>query len=109
MADQNEMLKQIQALQAKMAQAQKALEETEIQASAGGGAVSVTMNAKPELLSIAVKPEVIDPDDVEMLQDLILAAMNEALEKVRAGQMQQLTGLAGGLNIPGLNIPGLTG
>jgi len=109
MANQNEMLKQIQALQAKMAQAQKALEETEIQASAGGGAVSVTMNAKPELLSIAVKPEVIDPDEVEMLQDLILAAMNEALEKVRAGQMQQLTGLAGGLNIPGLNIPGLTG
>ena len=109
MADQNEMLKQIQALQAKMAQAQKALEETEIQASAGGGAVTVVMNAKPELLSIAVKPEVIDPDDVEMLQDLILAAMNEALEKVRAGQMQQLTGLAGGLNIPGLNIPGLTG
>jgi len=109
MADQNEMLKQIQALQAKMAQAQKALEETWIEASAGGGAVTVVMNAKPELLSIAVKPEVIDPDDVDMLQDLILAAMNEALEKVRAGQMQQLTGLAGGLNIPGLNIPGLTG
>jgi DNA-binding YbaB/EbfC family protein len=109
MADQNEMLKQIQALQAKMAQAQKALEETSIEASAGGGAVTVVMNAKPELLSIAVKPEVIDPDDVDMLQDLILAAMNEALEKVRAGQMQQLTGLAGGLNIPGLNIPGLTG
>jgi len=109
MADQNEMLKQIQALQAKMAQAQKALEETSIEASAGGGAVTVVMNARPELLSIAVKPEVIDPDDVDMLQDLILAAMNEALEKVRAGQMQQLTGLAGGLNIPGLNIPGLTG
>ena len=109
MADQNEMLKQIQALQAKMAQAQKALEETSIEASSGGGAVTVVMNAKPELLSIAVKPEVIDPDDVDMLQDLILAAMNEALEKVRAGQMQQLTGLAGGLNIPGLNIPGLTG
>ena len=109
MADQNEMLKQIQALQAKMAQAQKALEETSIEASAGGGAVTVVMNARPELLSIAVKPEVIDPEDVDMLQDLILAAMNEALEKVRAGQMQQLTGLAGGLNIPGLNIPGLTG
>jgi DNA-binding YbaB/EbfC family protein len=109
MADQNEMLKQIQALQAKMAQAQKALEETSIEASVGGGAVTVVMNARPELLSIAVKPEVIDPDDVDMLQDLILAAMNEALEKVRAGQMQQLTGLAGGLNIPGLNIPGLTG
>jgi DNA-binding YbaB/EbfC family protein len=109
MANQNEMMKQIQALQAKMAQAQKALEETVIEASAGGGVVSVTMNAKPELLSITVKPEAVDPDDVDMLQDLILAAMNEALEKVRAGQMQQLAGVAGGLNIPGLNIPGLTG
>ena len=109
MANQNEMMKQIQALQAKMAAAQKALEETIIDASAGGGAVSVSMNAKPELLSISVQPEVIDPDDVDMLQDLILAAMNEALEKVRAGQMQQLAGVAGGLNIPGLNIPGLTG
>jgi DNA-binding YbaB/EbfC family protein len=109
MANQNEMMKQIQALQAKMAQAQKALEETEIEASSGGGAVSVKMNARPELLSIVIKPEVIDPDDVDMLQDLILAAMNEALEKVRAGQMQQLAGVAGGLNIPGLDIPGLTG
>jgi len=109
MANQNEMMKQIQALQSKMAAAQKALEETVIDASAGGGAVSVSMNAKPELLSITVQPEVIDPDDVEMLQDLIMAAMNEALEKVRAGQMQQLAGVAGGLKIPGLDIPGLTG
>jgi DNA-binding YbaB/EbfC family protein len=109
MANQNEMMKQIQALQAKMAAAQKALEETIIDASAGGGAVSVQMNAKPELLSITVQPEAVDPEDVDMLQDLILAAMNEALEKVRAGQMQQLAGVAGGLNIPGLNIPGLTG
>jgi len=70
--------------------------------------VRVVMNARPELKSIEVKREVVDPEDVEMLQDLILAAMNEALEKVRSGQMQQLTGLAGGLNIPGLNLPGLT-
>ncbi len=109
MANQNEMMKQIQALQAKMAAAQQALEATIIDASAGGGAVSVQMNAKPELLSITVQPEAVDPEDVDMLQDLILAAMNEALEKVRAGQMQQLAGVAGGLNIPGLNIPGLTG
>jgi len=106
--NQQELMKQIQAMQSKMAEAQRKLEETEIQASAGGGAVSVVMNARPELKSIAIKPEVVDPDDVEMLQDLVLAAMNEALEKARAGQMQQLAGLAGGLNIPGLNIPGLT-
>ncbi len=103
-----EMMKQIQQMQAKLAKAQQTLEETIINASAGGGAVSVVMNAKPELNSIEIQPEVVDPDDIEMLQDLILAALNEALEKVRSGQMQQLAGLAGGLNIPGLNIPGMT-
>lgn len=102
MAKSNDMMKQIQALQSKMAQAQQALEETVIEASSGGGAVAVSMSAKPELLSITVKPEVIDPDDVDMLQDLIMAAMNEALENVRNTQMQQLAGVAGGLNIPGL-------
>lgn len=103
-----EMMKQIQQLQQKMADAQRQLEETIVEASAGGEAVTVTMNARPELKSIAIKPEVVDPDDVEMLQDLIQAAMNDALEKIRANQMQQLSGLAGGLNIPGLNLPGLT-
>jgi DNA-binding YbaB/EbfC family protein len=103
-----EMMKQIQQLQQKMVDAQRQLEETIVEASAGGGAVEVTMNARPELKAIAIKPEVVDPDDVEMLQDLIQAAMNDALEKIRANQMQQLAGLAGGLNIPGLNIPGLT-
>src|SRR3989304_3274560 len=105
--NQQDLMKQIQAMQAKLAQAQQKLEETVIEASAGGGAGAVSMNARPELKSISIKPEVVDPDDVEMLQDLVLAAMNEALEKVRAGQMQQLAGLAGGLNIPGLNIPGM--
>lgn len=102
MAKGNDMMKQIQALQSKMAAAQKALEETVIEASAGGGAVSVAISAKPELQSITIKPEVVDPDDVEMLQDLITAAMNEALEQVRSTQMEQLSGVAGGLNIPGL-------
>lgn len=106
--NQGDMMKQIQQMQAKLAQAQQKLEETVVDATSGGGAVAVSMNARPALLSIAIKPEVIDPDDVEMLQDLILAAMNEALEKIRGNQMQQLAGLAGGLSIPGLNIPGLT-
>lgn len=99
-----EMMKQIQQLQARIVQAQKQLEETVVKASAGGGAVTVVMNAKPQLSSIAIQPEVVDPDDVEMLQDLIIAAMNEALEKIRMAQMQQLAGLAGGLNIPGLSL-----
>jgi DNA-binding YbaB/EbfC family protein len=99
-----DLMKQIQQMQGKLAEAQAKLEEMVFDATAGGGAVAVKMNAKPSLLEISIKPEVIDPDDVDMLQDLIMAAMNDALEKVRNGQMQQLAGLAGGLNIPGLNL-----
>ena len=97
-----EMMKQFQALQSKIAKAQQALEETTIEASSGGGAVAVVMTAQPKLNSITSEPEVVDASDVEMLQDLIMAAINEALEQVRATQMQQLGGIAGGLNIPGL-------
>jgi hypothetical protein len=97
-----QMMQQMQQLQGQIAKAQQALEETIIEASAGGGAVSVVMTAHPKINSITVQPEVVDPDDVEMLQDLIMAAVNEALEQVRATQMQQMAGVAGGLNIPGL-------
>ncbi len=97
-----EMMKQFQALQSKIAKAQQALEETIIEASSGGGAVAVVMNAQPKLNSITIQPEVVDASDVEMLQDLILAAINESLEQVRASQMQQLAGVAGGLDSPGL-------
>lgn len=103
-----DLMKQIQAMQAKLVEAQQKLAEMQFEATAGGGAVTVVASATPSLVSISIKPEVVDPDDVEMLQDLIMAAMNEALEKVRSGQMQQLAGLAGGLNIPGLNLGGLT-
>ena len=99
-----EMMKQFQQLQARIAQAQEKLEETTVEASAGGGAVAVVLSARPKLNSIVIQPEVVDADDVEMLQDLISAAMNEALEKIRLIQMQQLAGLAGGLNIPGLSL-----
>ncbi len=98
----NDMMKQLQQMAAKVSEAQQKLEETIVEASAGGGAIALTMNARPHLVSISIKPEVVDADDVEMLQDLIMAAMNEALEKIRSNQMQQLAGLAGGLNIPGL-------
>ncbi|MEE8347315.1 MAG: YbaB/EbfC family nucleoid-associated protein [Dehalococcoidia bacterium] len=96
------MMKQIQQLQGRIAKAQEKLEETIIEASSGGGAVAVVMNAQPKLNSITIQSEVVDASDVEMLQDLILAAVNEALEEARASQMQQLAGVAGGLNIPGL-------
>ena len=97
-----EMMKQFQALQSKIAKAQQALEETTIEASSGGGAVAVVMNAQPKLNGIIIRPAVVDASDVEMLQDLIMAAINEALEQIQATQMQQLAGIAGGLNIPGL-------
>ena len=97
-----EMMKQFQALQSKIAKAQQELEETTIEASSGGGAVAVVMTAQPKLSGITIQPEVVDASDVEMLQDLIMAAINEALEQIRATQMQQLAGIAGGLNIPGL-------
>ena len=97
-----EMMKQFQALQSKIAKAQQTLEETTVEASSGGGAVAVVMNAQPKLNGITIQPEVVDAADVEMLQDLIMAAINEALEQIRATQMQQLAGIAGGMNIPGL-------
>jgi DNA-binding YbaB/EbfC family protein len=97
-----QMMKQIQQLQGQIAKAQQEMEETTIEASSGGGAVSVVMTAQPKMNSITIQPEVVDPDDVEMLQDLIMAAVNEALEQIRATQMQQMSGIAGGLNIPGL-------
>ena len=99
-----DMMKQIQQMQSKLFEAQQQLEEMTFEATSGGGAVTVVMNARPALLKLDIKKEVVDPDDAEMLIDLVMAAMNEALEKVRSGQMQQLAGLAGGLNIPGLNL-----
>ncbi len=99
---ERDLMRQLQQLQERVAQAQRALEETVVEASAGG-AVTVVMNARPQLLSIAIRPEAVDPDDVEMLQDLVMAAINEALERVRTAQMQQVMGIAGGLGLPGLN------
>src|SRR5438105_6086204 len=97
-----DFMKQLQQMQGRIAEVQQKLDETIIEASSGGGAVTVKMNAHPSLQEINIKPEVIDPEDAEMLQDLIQAAMNDALEKIRASQMQQLAGLAGGMNLPGL-------
>jgi len=99
-----DLMKQIQAMQSKLAEAQARLDDMEFEATAGGGAVHVVLTAHPALKSIEIKPEAVDPDDVEMLQDLVMAALNDGLEQVRSGQMQQLAGLAGGLNIPGLNL-----
>ncbi|MCD6358841.1 MAG: YbaB/EbfC family nucleoid-associated protein [Dehalococcoidia bacterium] len=96
------MLRQAQQLQAKLMKAQNELADATIEASSGGGAVTVTMNGKQQVLSIKISPDAVDPDDIELLEDLILAAINEAFNKTQDMAQQRLGSLTGGLNIPGL-------
>jgi len=95
-------MRQAQELQAKLAKAQEELAEARIEASAGGGAVTVTVNGQQQILSVKISPEAIDPGDVEMLEDLVLAAVNEALTKSQELAAKRMGKLTGGLNIPGL-------
>ncbi len=97
------IMKQAQKMQKEMAKLQEELESKTVEATAGGGAVKVIASGKKEILEININPDVVDPDDVEMLQDLILAAINEALRKAEemlSGEMGKITGGLGG--IPGL-------
>ena len=96
----NNLMKQAQKMQRQMEEAQRELEEKQVDATAGGGAVTVTVSGKKEVLSIKLSEEVVDPDDIEMLEDLIVAATNEALRKVdelSQNSMSKLTGGLGGL------------
>ena len=98
----NNLMKQAQAMQKKMEEMQKQIEASEFEASVGGGAVSVKVNGKKEVLGINIKPEVVDADDVEMLEDLVLSAVNEALRKADEETANKMGKLTGGMNIPGL-------
>ncbi len=98
----NNMMKQVQKMQANMEKMQQEIEEKEFEASAGGGAVTVKVNGKKELVDIVLKEEIVDPDDVEMLQDLIMAAVNEALRVAEETASKEMGKLTGGMNIPGL-------
>ena len=100
-----DMMKQVQQMQQKMADMQKQLEEMVVEGSAGGGVVRVIANGKNEIMKITIDPEVVNKDDIEMLQDLVLAAVNQAHEKSQALQAEQMSSITGGLNIPGLNLP----
>lgn len=95
-------LQQMQQMQRQMENMQAELEEKEITATSGGGAVSVTVNGKKEIVSLAIDKEVVDPDDVEMLQDLIVAAVNEGMRQIDEISSAEMGKLTGGLNIPGL-------
>ncbi len=96
------MMKQVQKMQAQMQKAQEDIENQEFTASAGGGALKVKVNGKKELLSIDIDEDVVDPDDVEMLQDLIIAAVNEAMRTADETMNKEMGKLTGGMNIPGL-------
>ncbi|HSQ88965.1 YbaB/EbfC family nucleoid-associated protein [Romboutsia sp.] len=98
----NNILKQAQKMQENMQKMQQELEAKEVEASVGGGAVTVKVNGKKEVVDITIKPEVVDPDDIEMLQDLVLSAVNEALRSVDDMQASQMSKVTGGMNIPGL-------
>jgi DNA-binding YbaB/EbfC family protein len=107
-----QMLKQVQKMQADMAAAQEALKHETVSAAAGGGVVSVEVTGELEVKSVTIKPEAVDPDDVEMLQDLVLAAVNEGLAKAQALAAERLGAVAGplaggsGLNLGSLGLPG---
>ncbi|NLZ91056.1 MAG: YbaB/EbfC family nucleoid-associated protein [Clostridiales bacterium] len=102
MGNMGSMMKQVQKMQQEMARLQGELEEKTVESSAGGGVVTVVATGKKELKSISIKPEAVDPDDVEMLEDLILAAVNEALRKAEQMVAEEMSKITGGLNIPGL-------
>jgi len=98
----NKMMKQVQKMQQGMIKLQEELKSRTVESTAGGGMVKVIANGNNEILSIEIKPEAVDPEDVEMLQDLVLAAVNEALKKAHEMVSQEMNKLTGGLNIPGL-------
>ena len=106
-ANMQSMLKQAQKMQEDMAAKQEELEAAEYEVSAGGGVVNVKINGKKEILSVKLAEEIVDPEDIETLEDLIVAAMNEAIgkvEKIGSEEMQKITGSIGGL---GMGMPGL--
>jgi len=98
----NKFLRQAKELQSKLAKAQQELSNMTLEASSGGGAVKVTINGQQNVQSVKISPEAINPADAELLEDLVLTAVNEAIAKSQDAAAQRLEGLTGGLKIPGL-------
>ncbi len=96
------MIKQLQQMQNKMVKAQEDLANETVTSTAGGGAVTVEMNGHHEVKSVKIDPDAVDPKDIEMLEDMVLAAFNDALEKAQALAQERLGAVTGGLNIPGM-------
>ncbi len=97
-----QIMRQAQKMQKKMEEAQEEAANQIVEASAGGGMVAVKVNGRQELLEITIEKDVVNPDDVEMLQDLIVAAVNEGMKKAQQVMQDKLQGITGGLNIPGM-------
>ena len=102
MNNMNQMMKQVKKMQEQMLKAQEELANKTVEGTAGGGVVTVTVNGQKKVLNIAIRPEAVDPEDVEMLQDLVLAAVNDALTKAEALATKDMSRFTGGMNIPGL-------
>lgn len=98
----NSMIKQAQKMQEDMKVIQEQLDEKEYTVSVGGGAVELTMNGKREMTGVKIKPEVVDPDDVEMLEDLIISGVNEIIRKIEDESSAEMEKVTGGMNIPGM-------
>ena len=98
----NSVIKQAQKMQEEMERVQQETEEEQVEATSGGGAVKVVVNGKKELISIKLDPDAVDPDDVETLEDLIMAAVNEGVKKAEEIMSERMGAITGGLNIPGL-------
>ncbi|MGI5851546.1 MAG: YbaB/EbfC family nucleoid-associated protein [Clostridiales bacterium] len=102
MGNMNNLMKQAKKMQEQMMKMQEELEEKTVEASAGGGVVTVIANGKKEIIEITIDPAVVDPDDIEMLQDLIMAAANEALRKAEEMVQSEMSKITGGMGIPGM-------
>lgn len=101
MGNMGNMMKQAQKMQKEMMKLQEEIEQRTVEASAGGGAVTVVITGKKEIKSITLNPEIVDPDDIEMLQDLIMAAVNEAIRQADEMAAKEMSKITGGLNLPG--------
>jgi DNA-binding YbaB/EbfC family protein len=101
-ANLNKMMKEAKKIQAQIAQMQEELKNREFEASSGGGAVTVKVNGKQEVLSVKILPEAVDVDDIEILEDMVMAAINEAIKLSQDTVSQEMANITGGFNIPGL-------
>ena len=102
-----QIAKMAQQVQAQMAQAQEELKETTLEVTAGGGALRIVITGAQELRAVHIDPTAVDPDEVEMLQDLVLSAVNEAIGRSKALERERMSKIAGGMGLPGM--PGLPG